>query len=31
MDEQAKINEDAVTKFEVMKKVLENLGRKFFT
>jgi hypothetical protein len=25
MDEQAKINKDAVTKFEAMKKVLENL------
>jgi hypothetical protein len=28
MDEQAKINEDSVTKFEVMKKVLENLDGK---
>jgi hypothetical protein len=28
MDEQAKINEDAVTKFEAMEKVLENLDGK---
>jgi hypothetical protein len=28
MDEQAKINEDAVTKFKAMEKVLENLDGK---
>jgi uncharacterized membrane protein YkoI len=28
MDEQAKINEDAITKFEAMEKVLENLDGK---
>jgi hypothetical protein len=28
MDEQAKINKDAVTKFEAMDKVLENLDGK---
>jgi hypothetical protein len=28
MDEQAKINEDAVTKFEAMEKILENLDGK---
>jgi hypothetical protein len=28
MDEQAKINKDVVTKFEAMKKILENLDGK---
>jgi hypothetical protein len=28
MDEQAKINEDVVTKFEAMEKILENLDGK---
>jgi hypothetical protein len=28
MDKQAKINEDAVTKFEAMEKILENLDGK---
>jgi hypothetical protein len=28
MDKQAKINEDAVTKFEAMEKVLENFDGK---
>jgi hypothetical protein len=28
MDEQAKINEDAITKFEAMEKILENLDGK---
>jgi hypothetical protein len=28
MDEQAKINKDAITKFEAMKKILKNLDGK---